>query len=70
MVISTLTSSTLHLFIGKKKLDKTALAGLAAKLDFTTVQLRKTGIVEQVTFHIQCVHSTMCTCSILYCACI
>ncbi len=44
-----ITTSTLPLFIGKKKLDKTALAGLAAKLDFSTVQLRKTGIVEQVT---------------------
>lgn len=33
---------------GKKVLDHTALAGLAAKLDFTTVKLKKTGIVEQV----------------------
>ena len=34
--------------LGKKVLDQSALAGLAAKLDFTTVKLRKTGIVEQV----------------------
>lgn len=46
--------------VGKKKnLDKSALAGLAAKLDFSTVQLRKTGIVEQVSWvHVQCI----CTC--------
>ena len=35
-------------FIGKKVLHTSALAGLAAKLDFTTVKLRKTGIVEQM----------------------
>ena len=29
-------------------LHTSALAGLAAKLDFTTVKLRKTGIVEQM----------------------
>ena len=34
--------------IAKKNLDPTAIAGLAAKLDFTTVKLRKTGIVEQM----------------------
>jgi len=33
---------------GKKSLDHTALAGLASKLDFTTVKLRKTGMVEQM----------------------
>ena len=33
---------------GKKVLHTSALAGLAAKLDFTTVKLRKTGIVEQM----------------------
>ena len=32
-------------------LDHSALLGLAAKLDFTTVKLRKTGIVEQVKIH-------------------
>ena len=36
------------ILLGKKVLDQSALAGLAAKLDFTTVKLRKTGIVEQV----------------------
>lgn len=35
-------------YMGKKVLDQSALAGLAAKLDFTTVKLRKTGIVEQM----------------------
>ena len=37
-------------FLGKKVLDHSALLGLAAKLDFTTVKLRKTGIVEQVKY--------------------
>ena len=32
----------------KKNLDPMAIAGLAAKLDFTTVKLRKTGIVDQM----------------------
>jgi supervillin len=35
-------------YMSKKVLDPTALAGLAAKLDFTTVKLKKTGIVEQM----------------------
>ncbi|XP_011406645.2 PREDICTED: uncharacterized protein LOC100639454 [Amphimedon queenslandica] len=35
-------------YMGKKVLDHSALLGLAAKLDFTTVKLRKTGIVEQM----------------------
>lgn len=34
--------------LGKKVLDRSALVGLAAKLDFTTVKLRKTGIVDKV----------------------
>ena len=33
---------------GKKVLDRTALAGLAAKLNFDTVKLRKTGIIEEM----------------------
>ena len=37
-----------HTMAGKKSLDNTALAGLATKLDFTTVKLRKTGMVEQM----------------------
>ena len=37
-----------HTMTGKKSLDHTALAGLASKLDFTTVKLRKTGMVEQM----------------------
>ena len=38
-------------------LDHSALLGLAAKLDFTTVKLRKTGIVEQVKYmHIMYIH--------------
>lgn len=40
----------LFIFLGKKVLDHSALLGLAAKLDFTTVKLRKTGIVEQVKY--------------------
>ena len=44
-------------FLGKKVLDHSALLGLAAKLDFTTVKLRKTGIVEQVKYmHIMYIH--------------
>ena len=32
----------------KKNLAPSAMAGLAAKLDFTTVKLRKTGIVDKM----------------------
>ena len=35
-------------FSGKKVLDHTALAGLAAKLDFSTVKLKKTVTIEHV----------------------
>ena len=56
------------LFLGKKVLDHSALLGLAAKLDFTTVKLRKTGIVEQVKIHAQNVYIIhVCTCMYMYC---
>ena len=54
------------IFVGKKVLDHSALLGLAAKLDFTTVKLRKTGIVEQVTQLLFIVYYLL---FIVYCYC-
>lgn len=36
-------------YMSKKKMDAAALNGLAIKLDFTTVKLKKTGIVDRLT---------------------
>ena len=41
-------SSSSHTHAAKKNLAPSALAGLTAKLDLTTVKLRKTGIVDKM----------------------